>query len=665
MKRYIALILVLCVFTISQAQIVEKKLSKKQLIEQADYYFFKENFTKALELYNQLMEDYPKNHYIQYHSFVAYHLSTGRGSDMTALKEYEQNEGITDKFYNYWLGRIHYGRYEFELAEQHFQAFLDIDIYRTHEIKKESEYFLTMAKRAKEFYATVNDFEIEPLAAPINSEYADLSPAFFSEHDELLLVSSRPAGRLVDQYQVFYSLKSNNKFSSPRVLRNLGALDDNNTKIEVVNNDGKLFMYKEDTGGDLYYSEPMSSGWSNPQEFNSGLRDHLVESHFFINDDENIIYFASKGENGKLDLFQSILDPTNESWSSPLPIVGQINSNSNEDHPFLSHDGKTLYFSSDRPESIGGYDIFKSEIDPVTGLWGAAVNVGYPINSIDDEINYQLNEDNISGFLSSNRLHGQGDFDIYYFHKQGKVLASGVVYDQETLEPIPQAKVIFHPTKYQDESFTTSTDATGNYKIEVYENENFIANIYLKNQLLFSTQVYSTHDEHHKSYEKNFYITVPEQLDQETDYAALYQGENTSRPQYEKLEMIGSKFRSGEKAILNNIYFDLHATSIQQGSIPTLKKIHQVMVENPGLVVEIGGHTCNIGSYEVNLQVSQARAESVKNYLISHGISPSRLIAIGYGESQPLASNDDEEDGRSLNRRIELRVLNQSLSMNK
>ncbi|WP_456459534.1 OmpA family protein [Reichenbachiella sp.] len=665
MKRYLVLVLVLCLSLISRAQVNEQKLSKKQLIEKADYYFFKENFGKALELYTQLMEDYPKNHYIQYHSFVAYHLSTGRGSDMTPLKEYEENEGITDKFYNYWLGRIHYGRYEFELAERHFQAFLDMDIYKTNEIKKESEQLLKNTQSALAFYSNVNDFEVEPLAAPLNSEYDDVSPAFYSGHDELLLVSSRPAAMKVDQFQVFYSLKSNNQFSTPRVLRNLGTLDENNTKIEVVNNDGKLFLYKEDNGGDLYFSEPLSSGWSNLQEFNSELRDHLVESHFFINDDETVIYFASNNEDGNLDIFQSTFDPANNSWSSPLPILGDINSDFNEDHPFLSQDGKTFYFSSDRPESIGGYDIFKSEVDPLTGLWSTPVNLGYPINSIDDEINFQLNADNISGFLSSNRLHGQGGYDIYYFHKQGKVLASGTVYNQLTLQPIPDAKVVFHPKKYLDESFTAKTNNFGTFEIEVFEKEKFRAEVYLRNQILYTTEVYTQHDEHHKSFEQNFYVEVPDHFNEETNFATLYQGENNSKPQYEKLEMIGSKFRSGEKVILNNIYFDLHATTFQQESIPTLKKIHQVMTENPNLVVEIGGHTCNIGSHEVNLQVSKARAESVKAFLISKGISSNRLVTMGYGESQPLASNDDEEEGRSLNRRIELRVLNQTLSFNK
>lgn len=662
MKRYLILILAVCHAHINLAQEVEKKLSKKQLIEQADYYFFKENFTKSLELYNLLMEDYPKNHYIQYHSFVAYHLSDGRGSDMSALKEYEENEGITDKFYNYWLGRIHFSRYEFDLAVQHFQAFLDMDIYRTNEIKKESESRLNQAKRALEFYSQPNDFEIEPMGAPINSEYADISPVFYSGHNELLLVSSRPAGLNVDEYQVFYSLKSGDSFSPPRVLRNLGILSENNTKIEVVNNDNRLFMYKDDNGGDLYYSEPLSSGWSNPREFSSDLRDHLIESHFYINDDETVIYFSSQGENGKLDIYQSTLDPTINSWSSPMPVLGGINSDYNEDHPFLSHDGKELYFSSDRPESIGGYDIFRSVADPATGLWGTPENIGYPTNSIDDEINFQLNEDNISGFLSSNRLHGEGDFDIYFFHKQGKVLASGTVYDQSTMEPVPNARVVFHPEKYQDESFATTGNGFGEYEIEIFENENFVAEVYLHNQKLFTSKVHSGYNDHHKSFDQNFHIDVPEQFEQETNFASLYKGEDTSRPQYEKVEMIGSKFRAGEKAILNNIYFDLESTTISKESIPALKKIQRVLSDNPDLVVEIGGHTCNIGSHELNMSISKARAESVKNYLMSQGISGSRLVTRGYGETQPLASNDDEEEGRALNRRIELRVIQESFA---
>lgn len=658
MKNYLLTIALLCYLPSLAIQQDDKKLSKKKLIEQADYHFFKENFTKATELYSSLMKNYPKNHYVQYHAFVAYHLSEGRGSDMSALKEYEENEGRTDKFYNYWLGRIHYQRYDFEVAEEHFKSFLNMDIYRTNEIKKETEGFLAQTRKAKAFYNKLNDFEVQPMATPINSEYTDISPAFYSNHSELLFVSSRPfSSTSEEEFRIFHSIKSGEEFSEPKPITSVGTLDENNTKIEVVNNDGRLFMYKEDNGGDLFYSEPNEGEWGKPKEFNTKLRNHLVESHFFINSDETIIYFAAKGEKGDLDIYQSKFDPSSNSWNSPVAILGEANSKYNDDNPFLTEDGQTLYFSSDRPESIGGYDVFKSEVDPTTGFWSKPVNVGFPINTIDDDINFQLNKDNISGFLSSNRLHGKGGFDIYYFHKQGKVLVSGKVYDKNTNKSLAQAKVTFHPMKYQDESFSTTTDKYGNYQKEIFQNEDFKVEIYLGNEKLYSEQVRSSHDEHKKSFEKDFYIDVPEQLSKVTDFASLYEGSSTSKDSYEKLEMIGSKFRSGEKVLLNNIYFDLHSIQVKSESIPTLEKIKKIMSNNPDLRIEIGGHTCDIGSHETNMNVSLSRAENVKSYLVKQGIDDSRLIAKGYGETLPLASNDDEEEGRELNRRIELRVV--------
>ncbi|MEO9802205.1 MAG: OmpA family protein [Reichenbachiella sp.] len=657
MKRYFLILLVLYALPSLGNKDNDKKLSKKKLIEQADYYFFREDFPKALDLYNQLLHDYPKNHYVQYHAFVAFHLSSGRGTEMTALKEYEANEGVTDKFYNYWLGRIHYSRYEFELAEKHFQAFLDMDIYRTHEIKKESEDLLNQAQRAVAFHNNTNEFEIEQLPAPINSAYSDISPAFYSGHNELLFVSSRSQSTDSSQFKVFHSFKANDKFSAPKSITNLGSFEKSNAKIEIVNNDGRLFVYKNENGGDLYFSEPKYQGWSDLQKFNAPLHSQTIGSHFFINDSETIIYYAGKGNNDNLDIYQSTLDISTNTWSAPMPVAGAINSRYNDDNPFLSHDGRTLYFSSDRPESIGGYDVFKSQLDPSTGKWSRPINVGFPINTIDDEINFQLNEDNISGFFSSNRLHGKGEFDIYYFHKQGKVLASGKVYDQQTGEILPQAKLSFHPIKYQDEVFNVMTDNFGSYQVEIFEEENFIVEVFLENQRLATTQIQSSHDEHRKSFERNFHVSVPDEIAPETDFATLYQGQSTSAEKYEKLELIGNKFRSGEKAIVNNMYFDLHATTIQNESYPALEKIKTVMENNTHLVVEIGGHTCNIGSHETNMSVSLARAESVRSYLVTNGISANRLIAKGYGETRPLASNDDEEDGRELNRRIEIRVI--------
>ncbi|MEO9967110.1 MAG: OmpA family protein [Reichenbachiella sp.] len=657
MKRFFLIIAVLYAMPSFGLQVSDKKLSKKKLIEQADYYFFKEDFSRALSLYTQILENYPKNHYVQYHAFVAYHLSTGRGTDMTALKEYEANEGITDKFYNYWLGRIHYSRYDFDIAEEHFQAFLDMDIYRTNEIRKESENLLKQAQIAKEFHARPNDFEIEPMGEPVNSAYSDVSPAFYSDHEELLFLSSRPSQYDTSRYQVFHSYKTSGTFSQPKAIVNLGSFEARHAKIEVVNNDGRLFIYKDENGGNLYYAEQQSTGWSYPVEFNTQLNDDRQESNFYINATEDLIYFSAPASNKKLELYQSTYDPTTDAWSTAVPVPRLINSKYNEDHPFLSSDGKTLYFSSDRAESIGGYDVFKSEMDPSTGSWGVPTNLGFPTNTIDDEIGFKLNEDNISGFLSSNRLHGQGDFDIYYFHKQGKVLATGKVYNQDTNELMPQASINFHPVKYQDESFHTVVDNFGSYEIEIFEEEGFVVEIFMDETRLTTTRVTSNHEEHTKVFEQNFYVSLPDQIEQKTDFATLYQGKHTTKQSYEKIEMLGSKFRSGEKAILNNIYFDLHSVNFKQESYVALQKIREIMIENPDLAVEIGGHTCNIGSHEVNIEISLARAQSVKDYLTDQGISPRRLATKGYGETQPMASNDDEVNGRELNRRIEIRVI--------
>lgn len=659
MKTIAIAILVLLSTSAFSIQLPGKKMSKKKLIEQADYYFFKENFPKSLELYNSILDQYPRNHYVQYHIFVAHQLSDGRGSDMTSLLEYEENEGHTDKFYNYWLGRIHYQRYEFELARQHFQAFLDLDIYKTKEIVKETKLNINLSKRAKAFYNNTNAYEIEPFDAPINSKFTDVSPAFYSNHGELLFVSSRPIkGDSKNEFRIFHTEKRGNQWRTPTHIASLGTLKKENAKIEIVNNDGKLFMYSDLNGGDLYFSQSKGIEWEKPVEFNSQLQNHLVESHFFINDAENVIYFAAKANNGKLDILESKMDEATKTWSNPTPILGDINSEFDDDYPFLSHDGNTLYFSSNRPESIGGFDVFESKLDTKTGKWGRPSNMGFPLNTIDNETNYQLNEDNISGFLSSDRLHGQGDYDIYYFHKQGTVLASGKVYDDVTGMPLENAKVEFHPVKYDDEIFRAFSNENGEYKREIFESEDFVAEISYNGHSLSKSKLNTDPEEHHKLVYFDFHVKVTEESKVQKDFTKLYEGpKKSSQPQYESLNMIGSKFRSAEKVIIQNIYFDLHSTTIKEESQSALIEIEKILNENKSIILEISGHTCNIGTAQGNLIVSKSRADNVKSHLVARGIDTERLITKGYGQTKPLASNDDEEEGRELNRRIELKVI--------
>ncbi len=644
----------------------EDKLSKKKLIEQADYYFFKENFDMALELYDIILDNYPKNHYVQYHRYVAYLLTDGRGSSLNALKEYQINEGKTDKFYNYWLGRIHHGRYEFEIAQEYFQAFLDLDVYKTQEIQNEGQERLANSIRANEFYLNPTDFEIVQLKAPVNSKYADLSPSFFSSHDELLFVSTRPklsTDSKSNGYLIFHTMKEGSKWSTPTNLSNLGSLTSKNAKIEVVNNDGKLFFYQlVGTKERLLFSEPSlssSTGWTQPKEFDTQLNNSKIASHFYINDDETVIYFSIKAITNGTDIYQTKFNKSTREWSNPETIPGQVNSRYNEGSPFLSHDGQTLYFSSNNPESIGKLDIFKSKWNESLQEWGSPVNLGFPTNTIDNEVNFQLNEDNISGFLSSDRLHGKGDFDIYYFHKQGKVQFEGVVYNKSTNQPVPNARIDMHPINYPDETFRAYTKENGVFQEEVFTEEEFKIEISFGNHMVYSERVSTEHSEHHKSFKKDFYIDVPDHINTDhyvaNDYVALY--DKSSDKQYEEIGMLGSKFRAGKKAFLNNVYFDIQSAHIKKESIPVLNELLSMLNNSPKLIIEIGGHTDNTGSYDTNTKLSLARANSVKNYLTQKGINSNRVKTKGYGPSEPIASNDDEENGRELNRRIEIIVL--------
>ena len=659
MARVLFIVFVLILFGGRGHADDNKKLKKKELIEQADYYFFKENFPKALELYQKILDNYPKNHYVQYHQYVAHHLTDGRGEDLSGLKEFEENEGQTDKFYNYWLGRIHHSRYEFDLAVEHFEAFLALDVYRTKEILRESEQRLADAIYAREYYGSPNEFEVELLNYPINSQYSDLSPAFFADHDELLFVSSRPATRNLNpdklSFRVFHTKKIGSKWGYPNLIEELGTLHESHPVIEMVNDDGKLFLY-DSMSKDLRFSEPIGDAWSSPMEFNSDLKNRHIASHFFINDRENLIFFSTLTPKGNLDIYQTHYIPETGTWEDPFPVLGSINTGFDEDSPFLSHDGNSLYFSSDRPESMGGYDIFKCEWDHELQTWGEPTNLGFPTNTIDDEVNFQLNEDNISGFFSSNRIHGKGDFDIYHFHKKGIVLASGAVINEENGQLLRKSKVVFHPSKYLDESFTSISDANGFYQCEIFEDESFVAEILVNDQVVHTENLISSHKELKKAFVKDFYVKVPDFIEEKKDFTTLYDA-SKPEPQYEKVSMLGNKFRTGEKAMLRNIYFDLESAHLKKESRPMLASLLKTMKESSSLRVQIEGHTDNTGSASANLKLSKSRAESVKAYLVRNGISSSRITTKGFGASQPLASNDDEEDGRELNRRIEVRVI--------
>jgi hypothetical protein len=404
---FLSLTLAWLTVTAASAQPADK------LIKEADKVFYEEKFYEAYEKYDYIHHLYPDIREIDYQKEVAYLLSEGRGESTQKLHELGKRHRKDDIYYDFWVGRIYLSHYDFEEAKKHFALFLRRQGPKSSLIEEDARALIQQINVAQGVYTVGSNWYVERLPEPINSEYSDLSPSFFSGHDELLLVSARPTEPVyeADQYHVFHTFKKNGAWNKPTPMHHFGHFDFYSAKIEVVSADGKAFVYKDDNGGNLFYSEPTADNWTELKEFDTNLKKRYVGSHFFIDDQETTVIFASE-KGGQVDLYQTTKLGSGE-WSDPEPVG--INTEYNEDSPYLSHDGKYLYFSSDRPQSIGGYDIFRSEWNATTGTWSTPENLGFPINTIDDEFHFQLNEDNQTGYLSSNRLHSRGDFDIYSF----------------------------------------------------------------------------------------------------------------------------------------------------------------------------------------------------------------------------------------------------------
>ena len=295
---------------------------------------------------------------------------------------------------------------------------------------------------------------------------------FFADKEELLFLSNRDA-LYSDKFDVYHTIhEGGRKWSQPTLVGNIGTFTRNNSNIEVVAEDGRLFQFRVDKGGDLFYSEPADSknGWSVPVEFDSKISSTHLGSHFFINQHEDRIIFAKNVGNKKdehLDLFQSFKNPETGSWSKPAPFALNINSEYNEDSPYLSPDETKLYFASDGHEPMGGYDIFVSEFDPETLRWSDPENLGFPVNSPDDELHFKLNPDLVSGYFTSNRLNTIGDHDIFFFWEIHTVRIKGRVIDRVTGLPVTNARIFFRPLAYTDLYYFSTIDENGQYQTSV------------------------------------------------------------------------------------------------------------------------------------------------------------------------------------------------------
>ena len=379
---------------------------------------------------------------------------------------------------------------------------------------------------------------------------------------------------------------------------------------------------------DLFESDWENGKWVEPQSLGTAINTAAWESQPTVSADEQTLIFSSnrKGGLGGSDLYKSIR-LTDGSWSKPINLGEQINSPQNEMAPFLHPDGKTLYFSSDRPISMGGYDLYISRMDEA-GRWQKAVNLGYPINTSNDEMNLIVTPDGQTAYLSAKLKTGAGGFDIYAFPLDEKLRPEPATYLQfvvrDSLTKMPlSAKISLLDPSTAQTVFETNAGLTDGEAISVVPSRQQYA-------LQVSKDAYLFYD----------------------DYIAADSGTEL-KPRM--VEVLLKPIEKGKTTVLGNIHFALNKAELRPDAYAGLQLLWKFLNSNPTVTVTLEGHTDNTGSDNFNNKLSADRAKAVRRYLIEKGIDSQRIRAIGFGASKPIAPNETET-GRALNRRTEMRI---------
>ncbi|MEC5142290.1 OmpA family protein [Chitinophaga sp. 212800010-3] len=472
-------------------------------------------------------------------------------------------------------------------------------------------------------------FHPENLGANVNSKDPEYFPSLTID-SKTLIYTRRVNNRNEDFY---ITHRDNNNKWSP--AENMGEPVNSNFNegAQNISQDGTMLVFTgcdfpEGKGScDLYYSEKTEKGWTAPKNFGAPINTRDWESQPCLSADKQTLYFARQTPDNGSDIFVSNLQP-NGHWSTPERLGPNINTKGNESTPFIHADGQTLYFASNGHPGYGGMDIFYSRRQP-DGSWGPAINLGYPINTIDEDASLVVDANGTTAYFASDRAEGFGSLDIYSFelYPEARPLQTlyvkGFVYDTAT-----------HARLAADIEIT---DLQGGYhiaKVKANDNGDYLAPLPVGKD-------YAMH------VNKQGYLFY-------SDHFSL-KDHNPGTPFEKNIPL--QPLTANASIVLHNIFFDTKQYSLKPASITELDKLVQLLKENPAIKIEISGYTDNVGTDKDNQILSENRAKAVVQYLTEKGISAARLTSKGYGKTQPVADNDTEE-GRAQNRRTVMTIKN-------
>jgi len=639
----IILFVFVCLGSFAQkSSTIDKKALKAFGLAQEAYH--SSNYSKAMEILDEILINNPDFQ-------DAYLMKSDIYKDMdsvdlqinainSALKINSENQ---PRLY-FILGNAYYKKGLYPKSQAAYSRFLEITPENDPNYAK-SKLGLIKCMGATELFNNPVPFKAVNLGEGINSDDDEYWPSLTVDGKTLIFTrllktkSNVNSNKLLYQEDFYTSVSSDGKWQLSEPLTSINTRF--NEGAQSISSDGKLLFFtacnRSDSKGscDIYWARNKDGIWSVPQNAGNVINTTAWESQPSISANGEYLYFVSnrKGGKGGMDIWKCNLKGFSEYgqpiWGKPVNMGDSINTPGNEMSPFIHSDGKTLYFASDNWQGLGGYDVFYSR-QLNDSVWTKPKNLGYPINSYKDEQGLIVDASGKNVYYSSDRPGAKGK-DIYSFELYESARPSPVSYikgkvvDEETGAPVC-AKV---------ELIDLNNPAKKIVSESCWDIGEFLMCLPLGSAYAFNIS-----SEGYLFYSQNF------ELKEKTEIIDPY-----------SLIIKLKKIKVGESVVLRNVFFNYGSFELMPESKVELQKLIDFMNFNQTLVIEISGHTDNIGSQESNQKLSEMRAREVFEYLRFKGINETRMTYKGFGFSVPLADNDTPE-GRSVNRRTEFRVIN-------
>ena len=546
------------------------------------------------------------------------------------------DHGITLK-----LAMHNYGIGDYASAKKYIDYFYenaDLEVYKKFDTDRLREY-ITFSDSAVR-----NPVNFKPRSVgKINTEWDEYWPSLSADEEMLVFTRqiplnknnpSRSQSNMNEDLFYAYRNPQTGKYDSGAPLP--GRINTElNEGAQCISADGKTCVItacnRPDGKGscDLYIMFWEGKQWSQPQNMRS-VNTESWESNPSLSSDGKYLYFSSSrsGGFGKTDIWRVEIDSKGNAKKPAENLGGRINTPYEDISPFIHPDCKTLYFASKGHPGLGSYDLFVSKSEDNGATWSKPKNLGYPINTLGEERSLIVNAKGDLAMFSSSGT--KRDLDIFGFELPPEVkpvtvtYVKGYIYDSKTNERLKTKCEMLDIESGEKVVDMYSQESNGEYMVCLPIDKDYAFNVSREGYLFYSENFSLTNLEHP---EEPYIMNIPLQ-----------------------------PIEKGVTVVLKNIFFKTDSYDLLPDSYTELGKVVEYMNANPKMKIEIGGHTDNVGTKAYNKTLSENRAKSVYNYLVSQGIAKERLSYSGYDFSVPVATNDTEE-GRAQNRRTEFKVV--------